>query len=207
MAEMMRAMMGGMLILVLPAFLIFLGVAVITYRRRVGPGSGEAGGDGWDGGRGEGGEGGGGGGGPGDGGGRGGGGGGGGAGGAAGGAGAAGAARLRARSGRRPPGRAAGSPWDIAEGAAGLAAGLGRGVNRVEKVPDCGDFPRRWRRSQVVRQRSAKPRFVGSIPTGASLPATLRAHTTAAGRLAGSAASAVTITPSPSATPGAATAP
>ncbi len=25
-----------------------------------------------------------------------------------------------------------------------------------------------WRRSQVVRQRSAKPRFVGSIPTGAS---------------------------------------
>ncbi|GEM_PF-2226155 len=58
---MMRAMMGGMLILVLPAFLIFLGVAVITYRRRVGPGSGEAGGDGWDGGRGEGGEGGGGG--------------------------------------------------------------------------------------------------------------------------------------------------
>src|SRR5579884_3444309 len=52
MAEMMRAMMGGMLILVLPAFLIFLGVAVITYRRRVGPGSGEAGGDGWDGGRG-----------------------------------------------------------------------------------------------------------------------------------------------------------
>src|SRR5581483_6523105 len=65
MAVMMRAMMGGMLILVLPAFLIFLGVAVITYRRRVGPGSGEAGGDGWDGGRGEGGEGsGGGGGGP-----------------------------------------------------------------------------------------------------------------------------------------------
>src|SRR5579885_887246 len=59
MAEMMRAMMGGMLILVLPAFLIFLGVAVITYRRRVGPGSGEAGGDGWDGGRGEGGAGGG----------------------------------------------------------------------------------------------------------------------------------------------------
>src|SRR5579884_2935719 len=169
MAEMMRAMMGGMLILVLPAFLIFLGVAVITYRRRVGPGSGEAGGDGWDGGRGEGGEGGGG--------------------------------------GRRPPGRAAGWRGDIGEGAGGLAAGLGRGVNRVEKVPDCGDFPRRWRRSQVVRQRSAKPRFVGSIPTGASLPATLRAHTTAAGRLAGSAASAVTITPSPSATPGAATAP
>ncbi len=191
---MMRAMMGGMLILVLPAFLIFLGVAVITYRRRVGPGSGEAGGDGWDGGRGRGG--------------GGGGGGGGGAGaGGGGGGGGGGAARLRARSGRRPPGRAAGSPWDIAEGAAGLAAGLGRGVNRVEKVPDCGDFPRRWRRSQVVRQRSAKPRFVGSIPTGASLPATLRAHTTAAGRLAGSAASAVTITPSPSATPGAATAP
>src|SRR5215218_10590714 len=26
-----------------------------------------------------------------------------------------------------------------------------------------------WRRSQVVRQRSAKPPFVGSIPTGASL--------------------------------------
>src|SRR5579884_1999409 len=64
MAEMMRAMMGGMLILVLPAFLIFLGVAVITYRRRVGPGSGEAGGDGGDGGRGEGGDGGGGGWGP-----------------------------------------------------------------------------------------------------------------------------------------------
>src|SRR5579884_1466104 len=77
MAEMMRAMMGGMLILVLPAFLIFLGVAVITYRRRVGPGSGEAGGDGWDGGRGGGGGGAGGGGG---GGGRGGGGGGGGGG-------------------------------------------------------------------------------------------------------------------------------
>src|SRR5579884_850499 len=157
MAEMMRAMMGGMLILVLPAFLIFPGVAGITYRGRGG--------------------------------------------------GAAGAAGPRAGGGRRPPGRAAGSPGDIAGGAAGLAAGLGRGVNRVEKVPDCGEFPRRWRRSQVVRQRSAKPRFVGSIPTGASLPATLRAHTTAAGRLAGSAASAVTITPSPSATPGAATAP
>ena len=26
-----------------------------------------------------------------------------------------------------------------------------------------------WRRSQVVRQRSAKPPFVGSIPTGASI--------------------------------------
>src|SRR5579884_1613049 len=50
MAEMMRAMMGGMLILVLPAFLIFLGVAVITYRRRVGPGSGGGGGGGWGGG-------------------------------------------------------------------------------------------------------------------------------------------------------------
>jgi hypothetical protein len=43
MAEMMRAMMGGMLILVLPAFVIFLAVAIIAYRRRVGPGSGEAG--------------------------------------------------------------------------------------------------------------------------------------------------------------------
>src|SRR5579884_2967858 len=107
MAEMMRAMMGGMLILVLPAFLIFLGVAVITYRRRVGPGSGEAGGDGWDGGRGEGGEGGGGG----------------------GGGGRAGAPRPRAGAARRPPGRPAGSRGDTVEGAAGLAAGLGRGVN------------------------------------------------------------------------------
>jgi hypothetical protein len=49
MAEMMRAMMGGMLILVLPAFVIFLAVAVIAYRRRVGPdagGSGAGGGGG-----------------------------------------------------------------------------------------------------------------------------------------------------------------
>src|SRR5581483_778449 len=97
MAVMMRAMMGGMLILVLPAFLIFLGVAVITYRRRVGPGSGEAGGDGWDGGRGEGGEGGGGGWG-----------GGGGGGGGAGGGGGGGGGRL-GRPGSAP-GAAAGRP-------------------------------------------------------------------------------------------------
>jgi hypothetical protein len=46
MAAMMRAMMGGMLILVLPAFLIFVAVAILAYRRRVGPGSGETGAEG-----------------------------------------------------------------------------------------------------------------------------------------------------------------
>ncbi len=30
--------------------------------------------------------------------------------------------------------------------------------------------PRMWRRSQVVRQRSAKPLFIGSIPIAASNP-------------------------------------
>jgi hypothetical protein len=34
MAKFMKAMMGGMLILVLPAFLICTGIAVMAYRRR-----------------------------------------------------------------------------------------------------------------------------------------------------------------------------